>query len=229
MNTLALKDQPPALNAVTRHRLPPLPYAIDALEPCIDARTMTLHHDAHHAGYVAALNAALAGLPALQHASALWLLCNLTQVPRESRVAVHHSAGGHVNHSLFWQSMTPDSNGEPLGPLRDALRQSFGSVADFKADFEAAGMKHFGCGWVWLVAPHQATGALEIMTTAGHDHPAMKGFTPLLLNDVWEHAYYLRYANRRRDYLKAWWKVVDWNEASRRFEHLGQVADEKNA
>jgi Fe-Mn family superoxide dismutase len=218
VNTFAIQDHPPAVNAATRHRLPPLPYAVDALEPAIDARTMTLHHDAHHADYVATLNAALAELPELQHESALWLLCNLTDVPRESRVAVHHSAGGHVNHSLFWQSMTPGSNGKPLGPLRDALCQSFGSVAAFKADFEAAGGKHFGSGWVWLVAPRESTGPLEIMTTVGHDHPAMKGLVPLLLNDLWEHAYYLHYENRRADYLKAWWTVVDWNEASSRFE-----------
>jgi Fe-Mn family superoxide dismutase len=178
---------------------------------------MTLHHDAHHADYVAKLNTALLDLPELQQASALWLLCNLNQVPRESRVAIHHSAGGHVNHSLFWESMTPDSNHEPLGPLRDALCQSFGSVATFKTAFEAAGAEHFGSGWVWLVAPPELKGPLEIMTTSGHDHPAMKGLVPLLLNDVWEHAYYLRYANRRGDYLNAWWTVVDWNEASRRF------------
>ena len=220
MSTRAiLQDHTAAENSVTQHRLPPLPYAVDALEPCIDARTMTLHHDAHHADYVAKLNAVLLELPELQHASALWLLCNLSQIPREHRVAIHHSAGGHVNHSLFWESMTPDSNDEPLGPLRDALRQSFGSVAEFKTAFEAAGTKHFGSGWVWLVAPPDLTGPLEIMTTSGHDHPAMKGRVPLLLNDVWEHAYYLRYANRRDDYLNAWWTVVDWNEASRRFEN----------
>jgi len=179
---------------------------------------MTLHHYTHHADYVVKLNTALADLPELQRASALWLLCNLNQVPRASRGAVHHSAGGHVNHSLFWESMTPDSNDQPLGPLRSALCQSFGSIAAFKAEFEAAGTNHFGSGWVWLVAPKDLLGRLEIMTTAGNDHPAMKGLVPLLLNDVWEHAYYLQYANRRADYLKAWWTVVDWNEASRRFE-----------
>jgi Fe-Mn family superoxide dismutase len=218
VNVLVNEDQPRALRAVTRHRLQPLPYAVDALEPCLDARTMTLHHGAHHAGYVGKLNAVLGGLPTFQEASALWLLCNLNQIPRESRAAVHHNAGGHVNHSLFWQSMTPDSSGKPLGPLRDALCESFGSVAAFKTEFEAAGTKHFGSGWVWLVAPQESTGPLEIMTTAGHDHPAMKGFVPLLLNDVWEHAYYLQYTNRRAEYLKAWWTVADWNEASRRFE-----------
>jgi len=171
VNEPAIRDHTAAADAVTQHRLPPLPYAVDALEPCIDARTMTLHHDAHHADHVATLNAALAELPELQQAIALWLLGNLNQVPRERRVAVHHSAGAHVNHSLFWQSMTPDSNGKPLGPLRDALCETFGSIAAFTAEFEAAGSKHFGSGWVWLVAPQQSTGRLEIMTTAGHDHP----------------------------------------------------------
>lgn len=218
MNTAANRDRPPAVNAVTQHRLPPLPYSFDALEPSIDARTMKLHHDVHHADYVGKLNTALTELPELQEASALWLLCNLSQIPRESRVAVHHNAGGHVNHSLFWQTMTPDSNEEPQGPLRDALHRTFGSVEAFKADFEAAGSRHFGSGWVWLVAPPESTGPLEIMTTAGHDNPTMKGLVPLLLNDVWEHAYYLRYENRRADYLKAWWTVVDWNEASRRLD-----------
>jgi len=207
------------------HRLPPLPYAVDALKPWIDARTMTLHHDVHHAGYVDKLNAALADLPDLQDASALWLLCNLNQIPREKRVTVHHSAGGHVNHSLFWQAMTPDSPSEPLGSLHDALNHRFGSIAAFRNEFEAAGNTHFGSGWVWLVAPRGTGGQLEIMTTVGHDHPGMKGLVPVLLNDVWEHAYYLRYESRRAEYLKAWWAVVDWNEASRRFEDRGQPVE----
>jgi Fe-Mn family superoxide dismutase len=221
---LAVQDRQAAADvAITAHRLPPLPYAVDALEPCIDARTMTLHHDVHHADYVDKLNAALTQLPQLQRASALWLLCNLNHVPREKRAAVHHSAGGHVNHSLFWRTMTPDSTAEPLGSLRDALYHDFGSIATFKATFEAAGSTHFGSGWVWLVAPRTG-GRLEIMTTVGHDHPAMKDLVPVLVNDVWEHAYYLRYENRRTEYLKAWWAVVDWNEASRRFEERDQPA-----
>jgi superoxide dismutase, Fe-Mn family len=183
---------------------------------------MTLHHDVHHADYVDKLNAALADLPDLREASALWLLCNLNQIPREKRVAVHHAAGGHVNHSLFWQTMTPDSTTEPLGSLRDALCEHFGSVAAFKNDFEAAGRTHFGSGWVWLAAPRGTDGRLEIMTTVGHDHPAMKGLAPVLVNDLWEHAYYLRYQSRRAEYLKAWWAVVDWNEASRRFDESGR-------
>ncbi len=219
MSTPAVHNRDSADDVVVLHGLPLLPYGVDALEPVIDARTMTLHHDAHHADYVAKLNAALADLPELRRKSALWLLCNLSQIPRDSRAAVQHSAGGHVNHSLFWQSMTPDFNRRPRGPLHEALCQSFGSIAAFKAEFEAAGNKHFGSGWVWLVAPHRSAGPLEIMTTDGHDHPAMQGLVPLLLNDVWEHAYYLRYGNLRADYLSSWWTVVDWNEASRRFEN----------
>ena len=217
MNTLSIQHRHPAAGGVTPHRLPPLPYAVDALEPCIDARTMTLHHDVHHADYVDKLNSALAELPDLQEESALWLLCNLSRIPREARAAVHHSAGGHVNHTLFWQTMTPDAGTEPFGPLRDALCDSFGSVAAFRADFEAAGATHFGSGWVWLVAPDGFGGRLEIMTTTGHDNPAMKNLVPVLLNDLWEHAYYLRYENRRAEYLRAWWKVVDWTVANRRF------------
>jgi Fe-Mn family superoxide dismutase len=132
---------------------------------------------------------------------------------------VHHNAGGHVNHSLFWQTMTPDTTGNPQGVLRDALCARFGTIAAFKAEFEAAGNALFGSGWVWLVARRGAGAPLEIMTTAGHDHPAMKDLVPVLLNDVWEHAYYLRYESRRADYLKAWWKVVDWTEANHRFEN----------
>jgi Fe-Mn family superoxide dismutase len=218
LNTIAIQERRSAADTVTRHRLPPLHYSVDALEPCIDARTMTLHHDVHHAGYVDTLNAALTNLPQLQEASALWLLCNLREVPHQKRATVHHSAGGHVNHSLFWQTMTPDSSAEPLAPLRGALCHCFGSVAAFKNDFEAAASQHFGFGWVWLVAPPGTGRRLEIMTTAGHDHPAMKGLVPVLLNDLWEHAYYLRYENRRAEYLKAWWGVVDWSEANRRFE-----------
>jgi Fe-Mn family superoxide dismutase len=218
LNTVAIEGPLSAADTATPHRLPPLPYTVDALEPCIDARTMTLHHDVHHLGYVDTLNAALANLPQLQAVPASWLLCNLREIPHQKRAIVRHSAGGHVNHSLFWQTMTPDSTTEPPAPLREALCQSFGSVAAFKNEFETAGSRHFGSGWVWLVAPRIRGGRLEVMTTTGHDHPAMKGLVPVLLNDLWEHAHYLRYENRRADYLKAWWAVVDWNEASRRFQ-----------
>ncbi|MEO8467273.1 MAG: superoxide dismutase [Gammaproteobacteria bacterium] len=222
MSNPAMHNPRPAVNAATHHRLPALPYAVGALEPYIDARTMTLHHDMHHAGYVDKLNAALAELPQFQDASALWLLCNLSKIPDESRVAVHHSAGGHVNHSLFWPTMKPGPASQPTGALRAALCRSFGSVEAFETDFESAGSKHFGSGWAWLVAPRAPDGDLEIMTTAGHDNPMMKDLAPVLVNDLWEHAYYLHYENRRGAYLQAWWAVVDWDEAGRRFEGRGQ-------
>jgi superoxide dismutase, Fe-Mn family len=161
LSKLAIEDPQPAAGAITRHRLPPLPYAVDALEPCIDARTMTLHHDVHHLGYVDKLNATLAKLPQLKEASPLWLLCNLTQIPHEKRAAVHLSAGGHVNHSLFWQTMTPDSAAEPLGALRDALCQSSGSIASFKSEFESGRQRARRSGWVWLVAPPGTGGRTE--------------------------------------------------------------------
>jgi Fe-Mn family superoxide dismutase len=222
LNLHTIEPVPTATQVEHLHQLPPLPYAMGALEPCIDARTMLIHHDIHHAGYVKMLNAALAGSPDLHRASALWLLCNLNQVPGQSRVAVHHAAGGHVNHSLFWQCMSADTNAELPTRLREALRHAFGSVETFKAEFEHAGAKHFGSGWVWLVGSPQSTGKLEIITTAGHDHPAMKGLVPLLLNDLWEHAYYLRYENRRADYLKRWWKVVDWKAVAFRLDQIGR-------
>jgi len=203
----------------TKHTLPPLPYAYDALEPYIDTRTLTLHHDKHHAGYVTNLNAALEKYPELYERTAEWLLCNLSQVPKEIRSAVHHNAGGHVNHSLFWQMMSPTTGGGALtGPLLDALKRDFGGIAEFKASFEEAGEKFFGSGWVWLVCEQKNGGRLQIMTTAGHDHPMMKGHFPLLVNDVWEHAYYLKYENRRADYLHAWWSIVNWEEVIRRFK-----------
>jgi len=217
--TLTSRVEPPTAHAATPHQLPSLPYPPNALEPCIDARTMKLHHDVHHAGYVDKLNAALSLLPQFKDASALWLLCNLSEVPRKQRAAVHHNAGGHVNHSLFWQSMTPAPGGAIPARLRAALCDSFGSVAAFQAEFEAAGSEHFGSGWVWLLAPRAPGEKLEVVTTVGHDHPLMKDRVPLLLNDVWEHAYYLKYQNRRAEYLKAWWAVVDWNAANLRLEN----------
>lgn len=200
-----------------KHTLPPLPYAYDALEPYIDTRTLTLHHDKHHASYVTNLNMALDKYPELHERTADWLLCNLSQVPQAIRSAVHHNAGGHVNHSFFWQMMSPTVRGALAGPLLDALKRDFGGIAEFKASFEEAGEKLFGSGWVWLVREQKDEGKLQIMTTAGHDHPIMKGLFPLLVNDVWEHAYYLKYENRRADYLHAWWSIVNWDEVARRF------------
>lgn len=200
-----------------KHTLPPLPYAYDALEPYIDTRTLTLHHDKHHASYVTNLNMALKKYPELHERTADWLLCNLNQVPQAIRSTVHHNAGGHVNHSLFWQMMSPTGGDALAGPLLDALKRDFGGIAEFKAGFAEAGEKLFGSGWVWLVREQNDEGKLQIMTTAGHDHPMMKGLFPLLVNDVWEHAYYLKYENRRADYLHAWWSIVNWEEIARRF------------
>jgi Fe-Mn family superoxide dismutase len=201
-----------------KHVLPSLPYDYAALEPHIDARTMKLHHDKHHAGYVANLNAALEKFPALRERTAIWLLLNLSEVPPAARTAVHHNAGGHVNHSLFWRAMSPTGGGAPAGLFADAINRDFGSLEQFKTAFVEAGSKVFGSGWVWLARAQRGGGKLELFTTAGHDNPLMQGHFPVLVNDVWEHAYYLKYENRRADYLKAWWSIVNWEEAARRFE-----------
>jgi Fe-Mn family superoxide dismutase len=217
MNHIAEMGFRPSASVLNEHRLPALPYPFTALEPAIDTRTMKLHHDLHHNAYVEKLNAALKKFPDLRKYSALRLLCNLDQVPENIREAVHNNAGGHVNHSMFWRAMKPGTAGEPQGNLKDAINRDFGSVEAFRKKFEEAGAGRFGSGWVWLtVAP--GGGKLEVITTPGHDHPMMQQRYPLLLNDVWEHAYYLHYENRRPDYLKAWWSVTDWDEAARRLE-----------
>jgi len=208
-----------------KHLLPPLPYDYAALEPHIDARTMRLHHDKHHAGYVANLNAALENFPALRERTAIWLLLNLSQVPEAARTAVHHNAGGHVNHSLLWRAMSPTGGGAPAGLLADAINRNFGSLERFKARFVEAGSNLFGSGWAWLARAEQGGGKLEVFSTAGHDNPLMQGHFPLLVNDVWEHAYYLKYENRRADYLNAWWSVVNWEEVARRFERSDLSAE----
>jgi Fe-Mn family superoxide dismutase len=200
------------------HVLPALPYPHDALEPHIDARTMALHHDKHHASYVENLNTALAKYPALRECSAVWLLLNPGKIPGEARAAVRNNAGGHVNHSMLWRTMTPGGGGEPAGALGNAIKRDFGSFEEFKTLFADAGSKLFGSGWVWLAKSHQVSGGLEIYTTTGHDNPMLLGHFPILVNDVWEHAYYLKYENRRGDYLKGWWPLVDWREVARRFE-----------
>jgi Fe-Mn family superoxide dismutase len=204
-----------------QHVLPPLPYSYSALEPSIDARTMTLHHDKHHASYVKKLNAALKPYAELHQRSALWLLLNGGSVPQSIRSAVHNNAGGHLNHSLLWRLMSPTGGGRPTGSLATALIQVFGSLEQFKTLFDEAGSKLFGSGWVWLVDTRgNGTGkpALEIVTTSGHDNPMQQGKYPLLVNDVWEHAYYLKYENERPEYLKSWWSVVNWKEVAHRFE-----------
>jgi Fe-Mn family superoxide dismutase len=209
-----------------KHLLPPLPYPHAALEPHVDARTMMLHHDKHHAAYVTALNLALEKFPELQERAASWLLLNLAKVPEKIRAAVHHNAGGHVNHSLFWRAMSPKGDGAPTGLLADAIKRDFGSFAQFKARFDEEGTKLFGSGWVWLARTQQEGGKLEVYTTSGHDCPLMQGHLPILVNDVWEHAYYLKHENRRADYLNAWWQVANWEEAAGRFEHSDHSSEE---
>lgn len=199
----------------TRHALPPLTYEYAALEPTIDARTMRLHHGHHHATYVKKLNAALDEFPELQDRTAIWLLLNLIKVPKEIRTAVRHNAGGHVNHSMFWRAMTPHGDVAPSGALADAIVRDFGNLERFKARFEEVGSQVFGSGWVWLARSRLDGGRLQILSTFGHENPMSQGHCPILVNDVWEHAHYLKYENRREDYLNAWWKVVNWEEAAR--------------
>jgi Fe-Mn family superoxide dismutase len=201
------------------HELPPLPYAYDALEPHIDQQTMTLHHDKHHQAYVNNLNAALEKYPDLQNKSPEELIRDLNSVPDDIRAAVRNNGGGHVNHTMFWQIMGPNGGGEPTGALADAITQAFGSFEDFKKQFNDAGVKRFGSGWAWLV--RNSSGQLQIVSTANQDNPLSEGHFPILGNDVWEHAYYLKDQNRRPDYLAAWWNVVNWEEVSRRFEQAG--------
>lgn len=211
-----------------KHLLPALPYAAAALEPLIDARTMVLHHDLHHAAYVKALNLALASAPeSLREQTAEWLLINLNKVPENIRAAVRNNAGGHVNHSLLWQVMAPlvEGGGAPTGPLATALADAFGSVEQFKTRFEEAGSQLFGSGWVWLVKERQGGDRLQVLTTSGHDHPLTRGYFPLLVNDVWEHAYYLKHENRRPEYLKGWWPLVNWAEVARRLALPQQATD----
>ena len=207
------------------HTLPVLPYDYAALEPHIDAATMKLHHDKHHASYVDKLNEALEKLPQLQNRTASWLLRNLDKVPIALRDVIRNNAGGHVNHSMYWQLMMPKSEGSPKGALMDAIKSDFGGFEQFKTQFITAGTKVFGSGWVWLVRAQHNGGKLSILTTEGHKNPTVDGFTPVLVNDVWEHAYYLKYQNRRLEFLTGWWSVVNWQEASRRFERTQAEQD----
>jgi Fe-Mn family superoxide dismutase len=193
--------------------LPPLPYANDALEPHIDAQTMTIHHDKHHQAYVDKLNAAVAGTE-WESKSIDEIIANLDKLPENIRTAVRNNGGGHYNHSLFWEWMSPDGGGEPSGPLADAINAKFGSFAKFKEEFEAAGVARFGSGWVWLIKDGSG---VAIVSTPNQDSPASEGKVVLLGNDVWEHAYYLKYQNRRPEYLAAWWNVVNWPKVQSRF------------
>lgn len=198
------------------HELPPLPYAYEALEPYIDSETMHLHHDKHHATYVNTLNTNLEKHPELFSKSAEDLLRNLNSVPEDIRTAVRNHGGGHVNHTMFWQIMGPKAGGEPTGTLGDEIRKTFGSFDDFKTKFNDAGAKQFGSGWVWLVRGNDSK--LQIISTPNQDSPLLQGLWPIMGNDVWEHAYYLKYKNVRADYLKAWWNVVNWQEVEKRFQ-----------
>ncbi len=193
------------------HELPPLPYAYDALEPHIDARTMEIHHGKHHAAYVNNLNTALEGHPSLQQRSITELLSALGSVPEAIRATVRNNGGGHFNHSMFWKLMKKGGGGEPTGELAAALRSTFGTFAEFKQKFAQAAMTRFGSGWAWLLV-HR--GKLEIASTPNQDNPVMDGGQPVLGLDVWEHAYYLHYQNRRADYVQAWWNVVDWAQVA---------------
>jgi len=202
------------------HQLPELPYAVSALEPHIDTRTMEIHHGKHHKAYVDNLNKALESAPELAGKAALELIRDLASVPEGIRTAVRNNAGGHVNHTLFWSLMAPGAGGVPSGKLAEAITATFGSFDAFQEKFQTAGATRFGSGWAWLVLNH---GKLEIGSTANQDSPfmgkAVAGIegTPILALDVWEHAYYLHYQNRRPDYMKAWWSVVNWAEAERLF------------
>jgi superoxide dismutase, Fe-Mn family len=197
------------------HTLPPLPYPPTALEPHIDAQTMEIHHGKHHNAYVTNLNAALEKAPELAGKSLEDLLRNLASVPEAVRTAVRNNGGGHWNHTQFWQSMGPNAGGAPSGKLAEAINSAFGDFEKFKEAFNAAGVGRFGSGWVWLV---NEGGKLAIVSTPNQDNPLMDGKpAPLLGNDVWEHAYYLKYQNRRPDYLKAWWNTVNWGEVEKRY------------
>jgi superoxide dismutase, Fe-Mn family len=198
------------------HEVPPLPYDYAALEPTIDAQTMRLHHDMHHGAYVKNLNAALEKHPELTNKPADELLRDLNAVPEDIRTAVRNNGGGHVNHSMFWKIMKPKGGGDPSGKIAEAIKSSFGSFDTFKQQFNDAGTKQFGSGWVWLA---HGKGKIQILTTANQDSPLSQGLFPILGNDVWEHAYYLKYNNRRPEYLAAWWNVVNWDEINKRFEH----------
>lgn len=196
--------------------VPPLPYDYNALEPYIDTQTMQLHHDKHHAAYVNNLNAALQNQAQLASWTVEDLVRRINDVPESIRTAVRNNAGGHINHSMFWQIMKPSGGGAPTGELATAIQQTFGSFDQFKSAFNDAGVKRFGSGWAWLVLDR--SGKLQVISTANQDSPLMDGMYPVMGNDVWEHAYYLKYQNRRPDYLAAWWNVVNWDEIARRYQ-----------
>ncbi len=197
-------------------KLAPLPYDYKALEPHIDAATMQFHHDKHHATYVKNLNDAVNKYPQLKNKTAEQLIQSLNSLPEDIRTTVRNNGGGHINHTMFWEIMGPNAGGEPKGAIAAAITQNFGSFDNFKKQFNEAGTKRFGSGWAWLVRTKD--GKLQVTSTANQDSPLMEGNYPIMGNDVWEHAYYLKYQNKRADYLTAWWNVVNWTEVNKRFE-----------
>jgi Fe-Mn family superoxide dismutase len=201
--------------------LPKLDYSFDALEPHIDAKTMEIHHDKHHAAYVEKLNAALEGHEDLQKMDIVELITNLDKVPEDIRTAVRNNGGGHANHSFFWTVMAPDAGGEPGGALAEAINKTFGSFEDFKTKFKEAAVGRFGSGWAWLCSQN---GKLHVCSTPNQDSTVMedKNHAPLLGLDVWEHAYYLKYQNKRPDYIDAWWSVVNWSQVEKYFGMLAK-------
>lgn len=199
------------------HQLPELPYGYDALEPYIDARTMEIHHTKHHNTYVQKLNAAVQGTE-YENMDIEDILKGLSKLPDNIRTAVQNNGGGHYNHSIFWTIMGPNAGGEPTGELADAISGTFGSFAKFKEEFSNAAATHFGSGWAWLVLDN--SGKLSIMSTPNQDNPISQGLKPVMGIDVWEHAYYLKYQNKRPEYIENWWKVVDWNAVAERYDSL---------
>ncbi|MCC7164777.1 MAG: superoxide dismutase [Anaerolineae bacterium] len=200
-----------------KFELPPLPYAYEALEPTIDTLTMQIHHDKHHAAYVNNLNAALEKHPEFEVKSLDDLIMNLAKAPDDIRTAVRNNGGGHWNHAMFWEIMGPNAGGSPSGALGDAINAKFGSFDEFKKQFQAAGATRFGSGWAWLVLDKDG---LAVTSTPNQDNPAMEGKGAVMGVDVWEHAYYLKYQNRRPDYLAAWWNVVNWDAVAKRYAKL---------
>ena len=199
--------------------VPPLPYDYSALEPYIDTQTMQLHHDKHHAAYVNNLNAALKDNAQFASMNVDDVMRHINDVPDSVRTAVRNNGGGHSNHSMFWQIMTPNGGGAPSGALANAINSTFGSFDAFKAQFNDAGVKRFGSGWAWLILDQ--SGKLQVISSANQDSPLMEGNYPVMGNDVWEHAYYLKYQNRRPDYLNAWWNVVNWDAVANRYAQGG--------
>jgi Fe-Mn family superoxide dismutase len=196
--------------------LPPLPYAYNALEPHIDAETMKFHHDKHHAAYIKKLNEAVNKYPELAKQSVEDLVKNVDTLPEDVRKTIRNNGGGHLNHTMFWEIMSPNGGGQPTGTIAEAINKSFGSFSAFQEQFNEAGKNRFGSGWAWLVMDKNRQ--LAVTSTANQDSPLMEGSFPIMGNDVWEHAYYLKYRNKRDEYLKQWWNVVNWDEINKRYQ-----------